>query len=43
MEKVAVAANRIKEKRPAILLKISPDLLESEKKEIAKVLFHIIT
>ncbi|VDD87934.1 unnamed protein product [Enterobius vermicularis] len=34
---VAFKKQLIKEKRPAILLKISPDLLESEKKEIAKV------
>lgn len=32
------AADRISGKKPVVLLKISPDLIESEKKEIAKVL-----
>uniref|UniRef100_A0A914ZV76 Dihydroorotate dehydrogenase (quinone), mitochondrial n=1 Tax=Parascaris univalens TaxID=6257 RepID=A0A914ZV76_PARUN len=34
---VKAAADRINGKKPLVLLKISPDLIESEKKEIAKV------
>uniref|UniRef100_A0A9J2P763 Dihydroorotate dehydrogenase (quinone), mitochondrial n=2 Tax=Ascaris TaxID=6251 RepID=A0A9J2P763_ASCLU len=34
---VKAAADRISGKKPVVLLKISPDLIESEKKEIAKV------
>ncbi|VDK58548.1 unnamed protein product [Anisakis simplex] len=37
MTSIASEANRITPKKPTILLKISPDLSESEKKDIAKI------